>query len=94
MPHIRIIQPDGSSKHIELNRDPTLADYYGWIGCDMIEMITSANGMYEMILDEESKLKSPVPETNPTACDLAGAPHVGDYRIVGVVVVQPVGTMQ
>ena len=90
----RIIYPDGRSTMVTLDRHATLQDYYGWIGCDMIEVIHSANGKYEMILDEESKMKDPVPPTNPVACDMAGTPHVGDYRIVGIVVAQAIGTMQ
>lgn len=93
---INIIQPDGSSERIELDRDPTLADYYGWIGCDMIEVIRCSilsHHDHEMILDEEGKCKS-ILETNAVACAFAGVPFVGDYRIVGVAVVQPAGTLK
>ena len=90
---VRIIQPDGSSEIKDLDHEPTLEEYYKWIGCEMIELIKSHNGMYEMVLDEEAKLKDPVPATNPVACDLAGTPHVGHFRIVGVVVAQAIGTL-
>jgi hypothetical protein len=94
MPLIKIIHPNGSSRHETMEADPTLADYYKWIGCDMIELISDTTGLLEIVLDEEGKLKRELPEVNPTACHLAGLPCEGPHRIVGTVVVQAAGTMK
>lgn len=90
---VDVIQPDGTKETKTLDRYPTLQDYYGWIGCDMIQVVSTLDGR-EMVLDENAKLKRIVPETNPVACAYVGAPTTGDHRIVGTVVIQKEGTMQ
>lgn len=91
---ITLIHPDGREEWKEIKGDPALHHYYKWLRCTVIQVIPTTDGR-EMICDEEGKVRADKePLTNFKACDLAGLPKEGHWRVVGEVVIQPSGTLK
>ncbi len=63
-----LIEPDGQTRTVspEPGGSFDLDDLYRLLGCSMVEAIALADGRV-MWLDEEDKLKRPMPPANPTA---------------------------
>lgn len=90
MAELSVVHPDGTTQTATIEQ-PGLDDYYRLIGCDMIEVITLADGR-EMIIDEEGKLKDV--SANPTATKAAEGVLLNGDWIAGVAVIQPGGTLE
>tara|TARA_R100001244_G_C5081264_1_gene113967 strand:+ start:133 stop:399 length:267 start_codon:yes stop_codon:yes gene_type:complete len=88
MAKLAIIQPNGSTEAIEQDKDPTLEQYYSWLDCSMIELVT-IDDSFELITDEEALVRSDkTPVQNQNIFDLTGK------IIFGAVALQPAGTLK
>ena len=88
MVKLAIVQPDGSTETIEQNADPTLAQYYSWLDCSMIEYVP-IDDSWELITDEEALVRSDkTPVRNQAVFGLTG------LVIVGAAALQPAGTLK
>jgi hypothetical protein len=90
MVKLAIVQPDGSTETIEQNADPTLAQYYSWLDCSIIEYVPiEALPGWELITDEEALVRSDkTPIQNQAVFGLTG------LVIFGAAALQPAGTLK